>query len=219
MIVELLEQLFSEGADIVDLDTWCRCHVACKRVNQHMMSRQCRNLNFYEFVCKQTEAARLAKLIVSLKPWSEEDPRCCSLHCRNSFNKKTGIYCPPHVIFISELPQGVSSVSKILWWKNKPAARYYYKTTTPQEKLTTIIEQARHVHEVKYHYVACSESCLYDIKPAAEAIHWRNKQELQVLLGIEILPRRWVDWFYISDSETESDSFQSTASQNSETIR
>ena len=186
--------------DILDPHTWCRFRAACKRVNVRVQASQ-RNLNMHAVNCIRQQAGERAEPLLR-KYWSQENLRCSFEFCCNNRQQKTGRFCPPRAIFWD--PEE-TNIAKSLWWKNKHDEWKHVLCHTPQLKLTTVIDEATRCNATKYCYVACSERCFYDIRQAAETIHWRNTSEVKVFLGIDKLPLRNVDPFYDDFSEPEAE--------------
>ena len=193
-----------DSVEILDPHTWCRFSAACKRVNVRVMANHpnnTRNLTIHAVNCMRQQAAERAEPLLR-KHWSQENPRCSSEFCCNNRQQKTGHFCPPEAIYWD--PEE-TAIAKSLWWKNKHDERKHVFVHTPQLKLTTIIDAARRCNAAKYFYVACSERCFYEIRQAAETIHWRNTSEVKVFLGIDKLPLRNVDPFSDDFSEPEAE--------------
>ena len=200
----VLETLFQQSAAFADASTWCRCRTACTTLKQHIMESRCPRTLIYEGKCriydKLDEAgAEGLEMIYTAEQWSEEKPRCCSLHCSNS----TGIWTPPKNTLAHPLPDNLSNLEDI-WWRNNPSARfkYGYETATPQERLTIMMEHwkyGRFGAQIKKFYVVCSESCLHDVRLAVEWMHWRNRLEFEIFLGVQEL-----ELSPTSDSQEES---------------
>ena len=190
-VVEILEHLFRHNAESVDRNTWCHCRTASKNVKTYVMESQCRNTKIYRarqtMALKLDEAAQIAQQIISPRPWSPADPRCCSLHCRNSFNAQTGIWSPPLVVLSRESPENVRIVEN-QWWRNNLSARRWYIESSPQTTLMDLMQDMRNRQresQIKVFYVACSEGCLHDVKQALNSIHWRNPEEFDIFLGVD----------------------------------
>ena len=57
--------------------------------------------------------------------------------------------------------------------------------------------------------MACSESCLHDVKEALDIIHWRNPEEFHVFIGVEKTVLK-------SDQSRSGDFWGSESSESSE---
>ena len=227
MLRNHLEQVFQHHADVVDLTTWCRCRAASKDVNKYTMDNPSENTHMYR--CKQIpkrmaidrvkqtmsrmldEAAEHARQMISTQRWSQDRPRCCSRYCYNNCNAQTGIWAPLHVVIARESPENATTVNT-LWWRNEPAVRDRYLTCSPQQKITTFMKEWKRDYlrsEIKFYYVACSESCLHDVKESLDIIHWRNPEEFHVFIGVEKTVLK-------SDQSRSGDFWRSESSESSD---
>ena len=198
-----LEHLFRHNGDVVDLSTWCRCRAASKGVNKYTMDNDSENTDIYHrkqipkkamisrvkrtTSRKLDEAAESAQQMIWPGSWTEDERRCCSLHCYNDCNAQTGIWAPLHVVIARESLENATTVRE-MWWRNEPAVRNRYLTCSPQQKITTFMKEWKRDYlrsEIKFYYVACSESCLHDVKESLDIIHWRNPEEFHVFIGVE----------------------------------
>ena len=162
-----------------------------------------------DFADKMNEAAQIAQQLIFSEPWSPANPRCCSLYCCNRFNAQTGIWTPPHVFLPHETLDKVR-IAENLWWRNKQAARGFYTTSMPPVKLTKLMRRDKS-HDV--FYVACSESCLDDVKEALDTIHWRNPLSLRLYVGVD---KVWLHnyTYSASSSDTDSDTYSASSTED-----
>ena len=183
-------------AGVVDWESWLRCRAACKIWNHKLIDVAWKSRHAEKYARRKINKAQdtvtsLASQTIHSKPWTAQDPRCCSSYCRNKSERRTGLWVPRHIPFcqVPEQEQDVILI-KNLWWKNMTSPQRRYRTCDPQRSVQQCIEENKATHRIHQSFVVCSEACHANVEMALKIVYVRNlvhPNPYEVIIGVDKL--------------------------------
>ena len=186
MNTNLLQHPLTHDADVLDWTSWLRCLGVSKEVKELAIIGTGLNAKTYAvqlpwYRCVKDVATSALRSIIS-KPWTVEDPQCCSKFC--PYGGKTGLW-------LLRLVQGYRYLLEVdimkvqnLWWMNTQSPqRFPSHSSDPQTKVRDWMLQ----HDARVCYVACSVVCGNRVRQALATIQLHTRKNLHVLLGVDKL--------------------------------